>query len=116
MRKTILIIIAIVGALLTFLQSQFGLTIDPVAVTATLTAVVIYLFGEGKNDLARIKKGITQDGKFKDPNFWIAFIAAILPVINVQFNLNLPVEIIVTTASGILAFIFAKRNKEIKAA
>lgn len=115
MRKKILIITAVAGALLTFMQAEFGLSIDPFAVTAGMTAVIVYLFGEGRNDLARIKRGIVQEGRFKDPNFWIAFISAVLPVVNTELKLDLPVELIVTAASGIIAFIFAKRNKEISA-
>ena len=41
-RKTILAIIAVFGAALTVFQQQLGLSIDPTAVVAGLTAIVLY--------------------------------------------------------------------------
>jgi len=112
-RKTILFIIAIIGAIIGFFGDQFGVALSGTAVAGGLTAIVVYLFGEMKNDIARVKNGIIQEKKWKDPAFWTALVASLLPVINTNLNLNLPVDTIVATLSGILAFIFGYRQKQL---
>ena len=116
MRKAILAVIAILQAVLVFFQKEFGLSIDAAAVGAAAAAVVVYIFGEARNDFERIKKGLFQERKWADPAFWGALLSAVLPVINETFGLNLPVETIVSIVVFILGIIFAKRQKALKTA
>ena len=111
-RKTILAIIAVFGAALTVFQQQLGLSIDPTAVVAGLTAIVLYGLFEAKLDLKRLT---TQAGKFKDPKFWIAFISPILVAVNEGFGLNIPIEVIVTILTMILSALFGASFKKAKA-
>lgn len=114
MRKILLLVVAIITAALSFLQKETGISIDASAVGAALVAAVVYLFGEAKNDIERVKTKIFQNKKWKDPAFWISFISVLLPVLNTQLKFNIPVEIVsgaLTTVAGIL---FAKRQKELK--
>ncbi len=109
-RKTVLFIVAIIGAILTWMTGVFGLSISAGAVVAGMMAVVVYIFGEMKNDISRIRKKIYQDGKWRDPAFWTSLVAALLPVINSYFKLNIPVETIVSILTVVLAIIFGKRQ------
>jgi len=111
-RKTILAIIAVFGAALTVFQQQLGLSIDPTAVVAGLTAIVLYGLFEAKLDIKRIGG---QSGKFKDPKFWIAFVSPILVAINESFGLNIPVEVIITVLTMILSALFGASFKQAKA-
>jgi len=110
-RKTILAIIAVFGAALTVFQQQLGLSIDPTAVVAGLTAIVLYGLFEAKLDIKRIT---SQSGKFKDPKFWIAFISPILVAANESFGINLPIEVIVTVLTMILSALFGASFKKAK--
>jgi len=109
-RKTVMFIVAIVGALLTWATGIFGLSISATAVVGGMTAVVVYIFGEMKNDIARVKKKIYQGEKWRDPAFWTSLVAAFLPVVNTYLKLNIPVETVVSILTVILAFIFGKRQ------
>lgn len=109
-RKTIMFVVAIIGALLTWAAGMFGLSISATAVVAGMTAVVVYIFGEMKNDIARIRKSIYQDKKWRDPAFWTSLVAALLPVVNTYFKLNIPVETVVSILTVLLAFVFGKRQ------
>ena len=114
MRKILLVIVAIITAILSFLQAEIGISIDASAVGAALVAAVVYLFGEAKNDIERVKTQVWQNKKWKDPAFWVSFTSVILPVLNSQLKIDIPVEIVsgaLTTVAGIL---FAKRQKELK--
>jgi len=106
-RKTIFAILGAIGAVLGFFAKDFGLSIDPVAVLGAVAIALVYIFGEAKNDASRI---MAQSHKFKDPKFWIAFVAYIVAYVNEAFGLNLPVEIIVTVVTIILGFLFKKDN------
>lgn len=97
-------IFAILGVLLVFLKEQFGLAID---VTA-FVGIILYLLFEAKLDLKRIT---SQAARFKDPKFWVALVATILPAINAEFGLNLPVEAIISVLSVILALLFGVAYK-----
>lgn len=108
-RKTITVVAAVIGAVITFFQQQFGLTIDGTAVAGALAAVLAYVFFEGKLDLRRLKSGIAQERKWADPAFWVALITAILPVLNTQLNLRLPVETITAGAAFLVSVIFGRR-------
>jgi len=108
-RKTLTAAIGIVGAVLAFFSEQFGLSIDPVAVMAGLSSIVLYVLLEGKLDIKRVG---SQIGKFKDPKFIIALISTILVAVSEAFGLELPVEAIVAVLTVIMGVLFkAEFNK-----
>lgn len=107
-RKTLLAIIGILGVILTFIQTQFGLGIDVGSICAGLGAIVVYIWLEAKNDLAKMAK---QPQKWGDPKFWISFITVILAAINEQFGIHLPVEIIITVLVFIVGLLFKRDLK-----
>jgi uncharacterized membrane protein len=92
-------LIAILGVLFVFLKEQFGLAIDATA----FVAILAYLLFESKLDAKRI---YSQAGRFKDPKFWIALIAALVPVINAEFGFNLPADAIIIVLNLLLAILF----------
>lgn len=110
-RKTILGIIGVLGAILTVFADQFGLTIDPTAAIAGLTAVTLYILFEAKVDLKRIGE---QAGKFKDPKFWLALVSALLVAVNQGFGLNLPVETIISVLTLIMSLLFGKSYSAVR--
>jgi hypothetical protein len=109
-RKVLLLICGIVYALLTFFKNQVGISLNPGAVTAAMAMIAIYLFGEGKNDMARVKSKIFQEGKWKDPKFWVTLVGAFLPIITDVIGLPLPVEIIDTLLAAILGLLFKAKK------
>jgi len=110
-RKTIGIIVALMAVVLTFLQEQFGLSLDPAAVAAGIGAVITYIFFEFKLD---IKAAAAQPGKWKDPKFWITFISAALAGVEAQFHLGLPIEAIVSIATLLVGLLFGQKFKKLK--
>ena len=104
-RKTLLSIIAVIGAVLTFFKEQFGLAMDVSGILAGIAAILLYVLWEGKADIKRIT---AQAGKFKDAKFWLAFVAMIIGVVNEQFGLNLPAEIIIGILTVLMGFLFKK--------
>ncbi len=108
-RKTIGFVVAIIGAILMAFQKQFGLNLDPTAVAAGIGAVLTYIFFEAKLDLTALK---TQPEKWVDPKFWITVISAILAAIEVTFQLGIPVEIIVSALTALVALLFGKKFKQ----
>ena len=105
-RKTLLGIIAIIGAALTFLQVQFGLSISATAVVGGLSAIVLYILFEAKLDLKALG---AQPQKWSDPKFWLAFIAAMLVAVGEAFGLNIPVEAITAVLALIMSLLFGKQ-------
>lgn len=110
-RKTITAALGLIGAVLVFVSNEFGLSIDPTAVLAGLSSVVLYVLLEGKLDIKRIG---SQIGKFKDVKFWLAFISAILVAVNEAFGLALPVEAIVGVLTLIMGVLFKVEFVKIK--
>jgi len=108
-RKTITAVLGLIGAALAFVSSEFGLSIDPTAVLAGLSSVVLYVLLEGKLDIKRVG---SQIGKFKDVKFWLAFISAILVAANETFGLALPVEAIVAVLTVIMGVLFKVEFKK----
>jgi ABC-type uncharacterized transport system permease subunit len=102
-RKTLLSILAVVGALLVFLKEQFGLGIDAAGFATALGVVLLYVFFEAKRDIAAIAQ---QSAKWRDPKFWLAFIAAIVTAVNSAFGLSLPVDIINVVLGFIVSLLF----------
>ena len=109
-RKTLLGIIAVLGAVLTVFKEQFGLAIDATAVVGGLTVIILYILFEAKLDFKRVSG---QFGKFKDPKFWLAFISAVLVAANNGFDLNLPIETILTVLGIIMSLLFGVDNKKL---
>ena len=108
-RKTLLGVIAVLGAVLTFFQQQFGLTIDTPAMIVGLTTILLYILFEGKADIKRIG---SQAAKFADPKFWAAFVSAMLVAVNNAFELGLPVEAIVSVIAIIMSILFGVEAKK----
>jgi cobalamin synthase len=113
MRKILLVIVAVITAVLSLLQKEIGISIDASAVGVALTAVVVYLFGEAKNDIERVKTEIWQNKKWRDPAFWTSLGAVLIPVLNSKLKMNIPVEIISGALATVAGILFAKRQKEL---
>ena len=109
-RKTLLGIIAVLGAVLTVFKEQFGLAIDATAVVGGVTVILLYILFEAKLDFKRIAG---QLGKFKDPKFWLAFVSALLVAVNTSFGLNLPVETILAVLGIIMSLLFKADSKKL---
>jgi hypothetical protein len=107
-RKTLMTVIGFFGVVLTFLQAQFGLSIDTTAILAGLTAILTYVFFEAKLDL---KKFVALGSKWKDPKFWIAFASTALVAVNESFGLGIPVEMVIGTLTLIMGLLFGKDFK-----
>ena len=102
-RKFLLVLVAVIGAALTFLKAQFGLSIDATAVVGAITLIVVYVFGEAKADMARLK---AQANKWGDPKFLATFLGAIIVPVVEAFGLTLPTEIIQAVLAAIVALLF----------
>jgi hypothetical protein len=103
-RKTILTVVAVLGAILGVIGTAFGLTLNGPAAAAGLGAVLLYVFFEAKADKDRIR---AQAGRFKDPKFWLALVSALLASL-VQSGVVLPVspEIIIAVLTAIMGVLF----------
>ena len=112
-RKTLLGIIAVLGAVLTVFKEQFGLAIDATAVVGGLTVILLYVLFESKLDFKRVT---AQLGKFKDPKFWLALISALLVAVNESFGLSLPIETILAVLGIIMSLLFKADSKKISSA
>lgn len=102
-RKFMFVLIAVIGAALTFLKVQFGLAIDATAVVGAITLIVVYVFNEAKADIGRMA---AQAHKWRDPKFLATFLGAIIVPIVEAFGLTLPVEIIQAVLAAIVALLF----------
>ena len=111
-RKTLMFILGLLGAFLTFFGTQFGLAIDSTAMIGGLTVISLYIFSEAKLDIQRVGQ---QAAKFRDPKFWLAFVVAILTELNASLGLNLPIEVIQTFLGLLLAWLFGSEYKKVKA-
>jgi len=104
MRKWILVLLGVFGAAGAVLSSEFGLTVQLGSAVIGLGAVLVYVFGEAKNDIARMA---AQKDKWKDPKFIISVVAAIVAALGTA-GVNLPVspEIIVVVLTFIVGLLF----------
>ena len=118
MRKIIMLIIGLLGVVLAYFRDQFGLSgLQLEAVLIALVPIGVYIFGEAKSDMERIKKSLAeQSKKWVDPKFIVGLVAAIIVWVNQAFGLNLPIEIIVTALTFILGLIFRKDYSALKKA
>jgi len=113
-RKTLTAVLGIIGAILVFLKGTFGLDLDAAAITTALGVILTYVLFEAKLDIAKVGP---QLGKWKDPKFWVTFIATILTALNGAFGWSLPIETINAVLGVILAVLFGwafKKGAEIK--
>ncbi len=103
-RKTLLMVIAVLGAVLGVIGSTFGLTLNGPAAAAGLGAVLLYVFFEAKLDLKKIG---AQAGRWRDPKFWLAIIAAALAALGTA-GVALPIspEIIIAVLTAIMGVLF----------
>lgn len=106
MRKWMFILLAVFGAAGAVLSQEFGLTVQLGSVVVGLGAIAVYIFGEAKNDLARMA---TQKDKWRDPKFWISAVSAVVASLGAS-GVNLPVspEIIVSALTFIVGILFKK--------
>lgn len=105
MRKLILAIIGGLGVIGGVVSSEFGLTVSLSAVFLGIGAALLYVFGEMKLDFRRVA---SQVGKFKDPKFWTAILAALVGYLGSVVTLPVPPEYIVAVLGAILALLFKK--------
>jgi len=102
-RKSFLAVLGVITVALTFLQEQFGLTMNAVAVMGALATVSLFILFEAKLDFKRMA---AQVGKWKDPKFWLAFLSVLLAAVSKELGLNLPVEAIVAVLTVIMSVLF----------
>jgi len=102
-RKTLLLVLGIVGAILAVFGETFGLVLNAGVFMAALATITIYIFFESKADWKRMA---AQAGKWKDPKFWIAIVTSVLAVINTQLGLNIPTEVVIGVLTVILGILF----------
>ncbi|MCK9521289.1 MAG: hypothetical protein M0R74_20035 [Dehalococcoidia bacterium] len=107
-RKLILTFVAVLGAILGIIGSEFGLALNGPAAAAGLGSVLLYVFFEAKADKARLR---AQKDKFRDPKFYLALISAILAAL-VQAGIALPVspEIIIAVLTAIMGVLFKTQD------
>jgi uncharacterized membrane protein len=105
-RKTIMVVLAVIAAILTTIKTQFGLAINLAGLISFLTVAVAYIRGEAARDMAAIAQ---QSSKWTDPKFWTAMMAAVITALNGSLGLNLPIDIINVILLGVLAFLFKKK-------
>jgi hypothetical protein len=103
-RKTLLLILAFVGAVLGVVAKAFGLALDPVALMAGLGSIVAYVGLEAKADRDRLR---AQKGKWTDPKFWTELVAAVVAALGTAgVVLPIPPEMIVGILTAIIAILF----------
>jgi hypothetical protein len=103
-RKSLLTVVAVLGAILGVIGSTFGLTLNGAAAATGLGAVLLYVFFEAKADKLRL---VAQADRWKDPKFWLAAISAVIAAL-VQAGVTLPVspEIIIAILTAIMGILF----------
>jgi hypothetical protein len=110
MRKTIMIIVAAGMTLVVALQKQLGLSLDSTSVATAVMLIATYIFGEFKNDVTKLKNGLTTDNKWRDPAFWGALAGPVMVTLNEAAGFNLPVDAVNVVLMGILGLVFKTRN------
>ena len=110
-RKTIFAVIGVLGAVFAYIAKEFGLSIDVMAIMAGLVSILVYVFGEAKNDFARIGR---QIGRFKDPKFILAIIAVFLSALNKNFGTGIPVEAVIAVLTVIMGLLFKKEHANLQ--
>lgn len=108
-RKTIMLILGIIGGAGAFIAQEFGLALDPASVIGAVTVALVYIFGEMKVDMERLR---AQAHKWSDPKFISALAMVILAQVNSAFGLNLPIELIMGILTILLGILFKKDHKQ----
>jgi hypothetical protein len=105
-RKSIITFIAVLGAVLGVIGTEFGLSLNGPAAAAGLGSVLLYVFFEAKADKVRFG---AQAGKWKDPKFWLATVSAVVAAL-VQSGVAFPVspEIIIAVLTAVMGVLFKK--------
>lgn len=103
-RKTLTAVLAVLGAVLGVIGTQFGLALNVAGLIAFLGAAVIYITGEAKADKLRMA---AQKGKWKDPKFWIVMLTAIVTALP-EAGVALPIDpgIINAVLAAIIGILF----------
>jgi hypothetical protein len=103
-RKSILAFVAVFGAVLGVVGTEFGLTLNGPAAAAGLGSVLLYVFFEAKADKTRFG---AQAGKFKDPKFWLATVSAAIAAL-VQSGVALPIspDLIIGVLTVVMGVLF----------
>jgi cobalamin synthase len=109
-----MLVLGFILALVTFLQEHVGISVAAGGAVSALAIIATYLFGEFKSDIQRVRGGLFQDKKWKDPAFWGALVAAILPVVSENLGIQLPIELITGVVAVILGLVFKKRVNDAK--
>ena len=105
-RKTLMVVLAVIAAILATFKSEFGLAINLAGLITFITVAAAYIRGEAARDIAAIR---AQSSKWTDPKFLTAMVAAIVTALNGALGLNLPIDIINVILLAILGFLFKKR-------
>jgi len=106
-RKTLFAVLAVLEAVLLYLATQFGLSIDATAIIGAIVLLGTYIALEAGADFKRIA---SQTARFKDPAFWTALLSQVLLAVNEAFELSIPVELIVGLTALILGIIFKTKK------
>lgn len=103
-RKTLLTVLAVLGAILGVFGTTFGLTLNATGLVAGLGAVLVYVLFEAKADIARIKP---QADRLKDPKFLLTLVSAILGALQSSgITLPIPNEVIIAVLTAIVGVLF----------
>jgi tetrahydromethanopterin S-methyltransferase subunit E len=108
-RKTIMLILGIVGSVGSVIAREFGLAFDPASVIGAVVVALVYIFGEMKVDQQRLR---AQAHKWGDPKFISAIILSLLAQVNSAFGLNLPIELIMGILTILLGILFKKDHTQ----
>ena len=103
MRKAILAVLAVLGAVLGVVGTEFGLALNVGGLIAFLGAAVIYIQQEAKLDKERL---FAQRNKWRDPKFWLAALGSGVVALGTVVNLPLDPTIINSILAVILGILF----------
>jgi len=105
-RKTIMVALAVIAAILATIKSEFGLAINLAGLITFITVAAAYIKGEAARDIGAIKQ---QSSKWTDPKFWTAMVAAVVTALNSSLGLDLPIDVINVVLLAILGLLFKKK-------
>jgi len=105
-RKTIMVVLAVIVAILTTIKTEFGLAINLAGLITFVAVAAAYIKGEAARDFKAIQQ---QSSKWTDPKFWTVMVSAIATALNDALGLSLPIDIINVILLAILGFLFKKK-------
>lgn len=110
-RKTILSVLAVLGAAGAVISAHFGLSVNLGAVIAGIAGIVVYILGEAKADIILVG----QKDKWTDPKFWITMVTAVVTALAQEITLPVDPSIIIAVLTAIVGLLFksevAKRKR-----